>query len=47
VRQTQLTLARLGYYDGPADGRWSEGYRAALARYQHDQETGPRPVALR
>lgn len=48
VRQTQLILARLGYYDGPADGVSSASYRAALAEYQSDQtdrSAGPRPYA--
>ncbi|WP_430424126.1 hypothetical protein [Phenylobacterium sp.] len=36
VRQTQLVLARQGYYDGPADGLPSDAYRIALAAYQRD-----------
>ncbi|TAL35643.1 MAG: hypothetical protein EPN98_06685 [Phenylobacterium sp.] len=36
VRQTQLVLARQGYYDGPTDGLPSEAYRIALAAYQRD-----------
>ena len=48
VRQTQLVLARLGYYEGPADGLTSPAYRAALADYQRDldgQRAGPRAFA--
>ena len=37
VRQSQLVLARQGYYDGPADGFANEAYRLALASYQRDQ----------
>lgn len=36
VRQTQLVLARQGYYDGPADGLPSAAYRTALVAYQRD-----------
>ena len=46
VRQTQLILARLGYYQGPADGYSNPGYRAALVEYQLGQtaqRAGPRP----
>lgn len=46
VRQTQLILGRLGYYDGPADGFSNPAYRTALSEYQRDQDsqrTGPRP----
>lgn len=48
VRQTQLVLARLGYYEGPADGLTNPAYRAALADYQRDldgQRAGPRAFA--
>ena len=48
VRQTQLILSRLGYYEGPADGLSSPAYRTALAEYQRDlddQTAGPRPYA--
>ncbi len=48
VRQTQLVLARLGYYEGPADGLPSSAYRTALAEYQRDLDdrtAGPRPYA--
>lgn len=41
VRQTQLVLTRLGYYDGPLDGRPSVGYDRALAEYRRDQASGP------
>lgn len=37
VRQTQLLLARLGYYEGPADGFATAPFQAALADYQRDQ----------
>lgn len=37
VRQTQLVLTRLGYYDGPLDGRASVAYDRALAEYRRDQ----------
>ena len=46
VRQTQLILARLGYYEGPADGYSNPGYRAALVEYQLGQtaqRAGPPP----
>lgn len=36
VRQTQLVLARQGYYDGPADGVPNDAYRTALQAYQRD-----------
>jgi localization factor PodJL len=41
VRQTQLVLTRLGYYDGPLDGRASVAYDRALAEYRRDQADGP------
>ncbi|MBU1376737.1 MAG: SEL1-like repeat protein [Alphaproteobacteria bacterium] len=41
VRQTQLVLTRLGYYDGPLDGRASVAYDRALAEYRRDQSGGP------
>lgn len=41
VRQTQLVLTRLGYYEGPLDGRPSVGYDRALAEYRRDQAGGP------
>ena len=41
VRQTQLVLARLGYYDGPLDGRASLAYDRAVAEYRRDQSGGP------
>jgi len=41
VRQTQLVLTRLGYYDGPLDGRPSVAYDRALAEYRRDQSGGP------
>lgn len=41
VRQTQLVLTRLGYYDGALDGRPSVGYDRALAEYRRDQAGGP------
>ena len=47
VRQTQLILARLGYYDGPADGLSNPAYRTALSAYQTDldgQGAGARPT---
>lgn len=50
VRQTQLMLARLGYFEGPADGLSSSSFRAALAEYQRDltdQRAGPRPYAAK
>ena len=46
VKQAQAILARLGYYEGPADGLASEAYKVALFRYQKDQRdevSGPRP----
>lgn len=43
VQQTQKVLARLGYYDGPADGYSNPAYRMALAAYQRDLAPGPRP----
>ena len=43
VRQTQLILARLGYYKGPADGVSNPDYRTALVAYQRDQ-THPHPA---
>lgn len=49
VRQTQLILARLGYYEGAADGYANPDYRAALAEYQRDQtdpRAGPRPTTV-
>lgn len=48
VRQTQLVLSRLGYYDGPADGVATDSYRSALEAYRadmNDQQSGPRPYA--
>jgi localization factor PodJL len=45
VRQTQIVLARLGYYDGPADGYSSPAYRSALAAYQRDLTRGARAPA--
>jgi localization factor PodJL len=47
VRQTQLILARLGYYDGPADGLSNPAYRTALSAYQtalDGQGVGSRPT---
>lgn len=47
VRQTQLILARLGYYDGPADGLSNPAYRTALSAYQtalDGQGVGARPT---
>jgi localization factor PodJL len=47
VRQTQLILARLGYYDGPADGLSNPAYRTALSAYQTSldgQGVGARPT---
>lgn len=41
VRQTQLVLTRLGYYEGPLDGRASVAYDRALAEYRRDQSGGP------
>uniref|UniRef100_UPI0025E97BC4 tetratricopeptide repeat protein n=1 Tax=Phenylobacterium sp. TaxID=1871053 RepID=UPI0025E97BC4 len=41
VRQAQLILTRLGYYDGPLDGRASIAYDRALAEYRRDQSGGP------
>lgn len=41
VRQTQIVLLRLGYYDGPVDGRPNEAYRLALNAYQADLTTSP------
>lgn len=41
VQQTQLVLTRLGYYDGPLDGRASVAYDRALAEYRRDQAGGP------
>jgi len=41
VRQTQLVLTRLGYYDGPLDGRPSLAYDRAVAEYRRDQAGGP------
>jgi localization factor PodJL len=41
VRQTQLVLTRLGYYDGPLDGRASLAYDRAVAEYRRDQSGGP------
>ncbi len=41
VRQTQLVLTRLGYYDGPLDGRASVAYDRALSEYRRDQAGGP------
>ncbi|WP_293676264.1 Localization factor PodJS [uncultured Phenylobacterium sp.] len=46
VRHAQGILAKLGYYDGPADGQASEAYKVALFRYQQDQRdqaVGPKP----
>jgi len=40
VRETQLILTRLGYYDGPLDGRASVAYDRALAEYRRDQSGG-------
>ena len=48
VKQAQAILARLGYYEGPADGRSNEAYKVALFRYQQDQRdqtAGPKPYA--
>jgi localization factor PodJL len=47
VRQTQLVLTRLGYYNGPADGLSNPAYRTALSAYQADldgQGAGARPT---
>ncbi|RAK64900.1 tetratricopeptide repeat protein [Phenylobacterium kunshanense] len=41
VRQTQMVLARLGYYTGPIDGRPSVAYDRALAEYRRDNAGGP------
>ena len=41
VREAQLVLTRLGYYDGPLDGRASLAYDRALAEYRRDQASGP------
>jgi localization factor PodJL len=41
IRQTQLVLSRLGYYDGPVDGRTSDAYRLALNAYQTDLAASP------
>ncbi|WP_397419015.1 hypothetical protein [Phenylobacterium sp.] len=41
VRQTQIVLLRLGYYDGPVDGRPNDAYRLALNAYQADLTTSP------
>jgi localization factor PodJL len=46
VMQAQVILAKLGYFEGPADGHVTDAYRVALFRYQQDQRdqiTGPRP----
>lgn len=40
--KTQAILARLGYYDGPIDGRDTPAYRAALAAYQRDASSPQR-----
>ena len=48
MKQAQLILTRLGYYEGPADGRANEAYKVALFRYQQDQRdqtAGPKPYA--
>jgi len=50
VRQTQLLLARLGYYEGPTDGIATAPFRTALADYQRDQADlagAPRSYARR
>lgn len=50
VKQAQAILTRLGYFEGPADGRVSDAYRVALFRYQQDQRdqlNGPRPYEAR
>jgi len=50
VRQAQLILTRLGYFDGPTDGVVTDAYRVALFRYQQDQRDQaavPRPYAAR
>jgi localization factor PodJL len=41
VRQTQLTLTRLGYYDGPLDGRASTAYHRAVAAWRRGQAGDP------
>ena len=41
VRQTQMVLARLGYYTGPIDGRPSVAYDRALAEYRRDNASCP------
>ncbi|MBW8815476.1 MAG: SEL1-like repeat protein [Caulobacterales bacterium] len=49
VMQAQVILARLGYFEGSADGHVSDAYRVALFRYQQDQRdqmAGPRPYAV-
>ena len=47
VRQTQLVLARLGYYTGPLDGRPSVAYDRALAEYRRDNAGAPLHVSQR
>ena len=45
-----MILTRLGYYEGPADGRSNEAYKVALFRYQKDQRdkaAGPKPYFAR
>jgi hypothetical protein len=41
--QVQTDLLLLGYYDGFVDGRFGEGTRRALERYQQDQGSKPVP----
>jgi len=42
--QVQTDLLLLGYYDGFVDGRFGEGTRRALERYQQDQGAGAIPT---
>ena len=50
VKQAQVILGRLGYYEGAADGHTNEAYKVALFRYQQDQRdqaVGPKPYAAK
>lgn len=44
VAEVQVRLKELGYYQGPVDGRFGKGMRAAVLRFQRDR--GLQPTGL-